>query len=79
MSEEPGGTTSGESTSAFRVCQGPPLHEALGILPYGSSRRRICGYRRRTLGGDACSRLKKMALSLTGEVPLRPIGGKPNL
>jgi hypothetical protein len=64
--------TPGVGISAYRVCQIPPLIEALGTQPCGSLRRRRCGYRRRTLWVYACPRLEKMVLSYTGEVPRRP-------
>ncbi len=48
--KEPGRVTPGDGISAFRVCQLPPLNEALGIGPCRSLRRRTCGYRRRTPG-----------------------------
>ena len=62
--------TSGDGTSAYWVCQSPPLEEALGIGPWLTAPDPV---------GDTCRRLETMALSQTGEIPRRPIVGKPSL
>jgi len=49
VTKEPGRVTSGDGISAYKVCQLPPLNEALGIQPCGFLWRRRRGYRRRTL------------------------------
>ena len=70
--------TSGDGISACWVCQSPPLDEALGTLPASPP-----GAGDVVIGadpaGETCRRLEKMALSYTGEVPRRPVFGKPGL
>jgi hypothetical protein len=70
--------TLGDGTSAWVTYQSPPLDEVLRInlmiFPRMSIRVPSAGH-----WGDACRRLKKMALSQTGEILLRPTVGKPSL
>ena len=70
--------TSGDCISACVGRQPPALGEALGTVLMVLATR---GIRLSTSnhGGDACGRLKKMALSYTGEALPRPTVGKSSL
>jgi hypothetical protein len=64
--------TSGDGISACWMCQLPPLNEALGAQPLRALPASEMWLPASDPAGDACRRLKKTALSYTGEVPRRP-------
>lgn len=70
--------TSGDGTLALLAYQSPPLYEVLGInlmiLPQSDIRLPTAGQ-----WGATGRRLRKMALSYTGEILPRPTVGKPSL
>ena len=70
--------TSGDCISACVGCQSPALDEAWGInlMISATWNMRLSTPNH---GGDACGRLKKMALSYTGEALPRPTVGKSSL
>ena len=62
MAKGPSKETPGDGTSAFVLCQSPPLDETLTrtpiLVPLTPMRMTAADH-----GGDACSRLEKMVLS----------------
>jgi len=79
VTKEPGRGTSGDGISAWKVCQLPPLNEALGTQPCGSLRRWRCGYRRRTLRVKHVAAWRKWHWVIPVRFHVVRMFGKPSL